>query len=92
MELVEQPEPEPLAASLGPKAEWQARELQVGFGQSELEGALAVLELLGRLEDDRGAGVGIDLAEQGQLDLTRENPVLPAGKGPDLILLHAARR
>ena len=92
MELVEEPEPEPLAASLGSEAERQARELEVGLGQPELEGALAVLELLGGLEDHRRAGVRVDLAEEGQLDLAWDHPVLAPGERPDLVALHPARR
>ena len=90
--LVEESEPQALAAPLGPEAEGQARQLEVGLGQPELEGPRALLELLGRLEDHSGTGVRVDLAKQRDLDLARDHPVLAAGEGADLVTLHAARR
>lgn len=54
------------------------------LGQTQVQLAGPVLELLGRLQAHLAPRVGVDLPEERQLDLPREDAVLPPGEGPGL--------
>ena len=57
-----------------------------------VEAALAVLHRLAGLEAHHATRIGVDLAEQPQLDRAREEAVLLAGEGAALGLLHVPLR
>src|SRR5215467_14516969 len=74
---------------LGLRAEGQGHERKVRL--REAHGDVAAI-LLPRFESHLGAGVGIDLTEQAELDLAREEQILEAGEGPAGGLLHVVLR
>ena len=90
VELVQEPEAIAHLSQLGLGVEGKGHEGQVGFGKAHAE--LPAPRLLLCLEDDLGPGIRIDLPEQGDLDLPREEVVLEPGEGAALRLLHVVLR
>jgi hypothetical protein len=88
VDLVEEPEASEHLAELGLGAEGQREERQVGLSQLHVERPVPALEFLAGLEDDDAARVGVDLAEEGDLDRAREEAVAAAREGARVRVLH----
>ncbi len=86
MDLIEVTETIAHLAHLELGAVRQGHEREVSFGERDVE--TSIPRVLARLDPDLGACVRVDLTEEGDLDLPREEQVLEAGEAAALVLLH----